>query len=131
MKRLVGNQNEMNYKVLYESAMRRIAKLEQELIETKAKLEMETTRADAMYDCWQYTKEDLSKANQKAQLFDFLLCDTMVAYYSGEEVVSFQEIINEHRALIGGETTGYVYTSDKEDQAKLLAGYKLIEVDED
>ena len=35
MKNLVGNQNEMNYKVLFESAMDRIAKLEQELATLK------------------------------------------------------------------------------------------------
>jgi hypothetical protein len=35
MKNLVGNQNEMNYKVLFESVMDRIAKLEQELATLK------------------------------------------------------------------------------------------------
>ena len=88
-----------------------------------------------------------NKVNQKMHLYDYLLYDTndMVAIlcdiYNSEPTEEFVDVIfmctsklidiaEEYRALQDNMTTGYYYTGDEEQDAKLLDGYELLEFED-
>lgn len=107
MKTLKTN-NEMNYKALYESAMRRIAKLEEQL-------------KDWQEYCTKIAKEDV-KLEAKAELYEVLLCDAVECY---EQLGDFDEIIAEFKALQEGKTTGYAYFDDDAKQSLTLTCFGI------
>ncbi len=85
-----------------------------------------------------------NEVNQKLYLYDYLLYDAtdtiamLCNIYANEpteesfnDIITcldkFLEIAEEYKALNDKKTTGYIYSGNKEEDTKLLEGYKLSE----
>lgn len=137
MKNLNVN-NEVDYKALYESAMKALVKAKAKIDVLEAEVADLETELDEAYEQMEHildstegamkiAKESttkLSEAKQKIAIYECLMIKAEYAT-KGLGLESLDAIFKEYEAVAKGKTTGYVYLSDEELNAKLLQGYEL------
>ncbi len=119
---------EVNYKALYESAMQEVAKLQEELEETRNHYEEKLT------DWQDYCADkeiEIAYNHSRIRLYEALLSDVEVALWSNGERANLEDIVTEFGALLENKTTGYEYFEDKDYQEMALYGYELINNNEE
>lgn len=92
MKNLVANQSEMNYKVLFESAMDRIAELEQELEELKA-----TLKNNEPTDATQVIREQIVELLQEDGAEDVV--EALIGVFEGYDPEYGYYVLNDETGL--------------------------------